>query len=97
MLSITINVRLDEQQFKQVIDLGKALGDEMATLTEAVQSVKDALGTLASDIATELQQLKDAVAAGQDVADNIATLEGLASQVGQLSADLKADDPAPPA
>lgn len=66
------------------------LDDRIATLTQGVNDV----GT---SIQTEIQQLKDAIAAGQPVTpEQLAALDDLAAKLTGDVSDLGADDPAPP-
>lgn len=66
------------------------LDDRIATLTQGVNDV----GT---SIQTEIQQLRDAIAAGQPVTpEQLAALDDLAAKLTGDVTDLGADDPTPP-
>lgn len=66
------------------------LDDRIATLTQGVNDV----GT---SIQTEIQQLRDAIAAGQQVTpEQLAALDDLAAKLTGDVTDLGADDPAAP-
>lgn len=83
----------------EILTLRAEMSAQMANLNES-------LDTLASDIQTELQQVRDAVAAAQAaigdkaalehaLADAQGVLDSADARVQNFSADLKADDPAP--
>lgn len=66
---------------------------DMATLDEKLDNLETVTTTIGEAIQTEIQQLKDAVAAGAPVSDaQFARLDALAEKLTGNVADLTADD-----
>jgi len=68
-----------------------------ATVGSKIAEVLSALGDLSTDIATEMQQLKDAIAAqGTLSTGDAAAFDDLISRIRGMSTTLKSDDPTAP-
>lgn len=69
-----------------------AQGEQLTAIEDAVAAANTALASLKADIATEIQQVIDALNSNADVATAIAGLNDITAQLNAESSALKADD-----
>lgn len=88
---------------RAVIDQVGAQGIHIGRLEQSVSNLGDSVDELSSNVAalgaaieTEIQQLADQVAAGQDVTAQIDRIRDLSGQLQGRTSQLGADDPAAP-
>lgn len=78
-------------------DITDAQEKIMAELDDRIDTLTAKVNDVGTAIQTEIQQLRDAIAAGTPVtADQLAKLDDLASKLTGDASDLGADDPAAP-
>lgn len=71
-------------------------GEQLSAITDAVAAAQAAVDQLKVDIATEIQQVIDALNANQDVQAALDGLNAITAQLQAQSAALQADDPVVP-
>lgn len=77
--------------------LAKTTGARIVSeLSDRIAQVQQDLSELSTELDQEIQQVKDAIAAGSVTAEDLAGLDDISSRVKGFTTSLAADDPAAP-